>query len=73
MATQVKVIEANENGVKWIEVSGVDAGTNWEFQGSEEFGITEDDRVIDCDGRPLTAGDLCEIAVRNAVEASKKQ
>jgi hypothetical protein len=72
MTTQLNIIETNENGVKWVEVSGTDYGTNWEFEGAEVFGITEDDRILDCDGCPLTEGDHLEIAVRNAIEASKK-
>lgn len=67
MTTTVKTIEVNENGVKWIEVSGTDYGTGWDFDGTEVFGITEDDRILDCDGCPLTVGDQYEIAVRNAL------
>lgn len=69
MTTTVKTIETNENGVKWVEVSGTDYGTKWEFDGAEVFGITEDNKILDCDGCPLTEGDYLEIAVRNAIEA----
>ena len=67
MATQVNVIESNEDGVKWVEISGTDYGTGWEFQGAEVFGITKDDKILDCEGCPLTKDDMQEVAVRNAV------
>jgi len=70
MATQLNEIETNENNVKWIEVSGTDYGTGWEFEGAEIFGITGDNRILDCDGCPLTEGDHQEIAVKNAIASS---
>jgi hypothetical protein len=44
----------------WYQVSGHD------FDG--EYAITEDGRVLDKDGYPLTAGDREEIAVRNSIK-----
>lgn len=68
MTTTVKTIEENNGtGIKWFSVSGTDYGTNWEFDGEETFGITADNRILDCDGCPLTVGDSYEIAVRNAL------
>ncbi len=52
MTTQLNVIETNENGIKWIEISGKDNSTKWEFDGAEIFGITEDNRILDRDGCP---------------------
>lgn len=69
MTTTVKAVGINENGVKWVEVSGTDYGTSFEFDVAEVFGITEDNKILDCDGCPLTEGDHLEIAVRNAIEA----
>ena len=68
MTTTVKCID-NSNGITWYEVSGTDYGTDYEFEGSESFGVT-DDQVLDCDGCPLTEGDSITIAVRNAISKS---
>lgn len=68
MSTQVKHIETDENGNKWVNISGVDLGTGWTFDGVETFAITENGRILDCDGAPLTSGDSQEIAVKNAIE-----
>jgi len=57
----------SDNGVTWFDINGIDSGTGWEFDGAETFGLTKDSRVLDCDGCPLTAGDLQEIAVKNAL------
>ena len=59
-------IETNENGVKWIELTGKDYGTGIEFE-KDVFGITTDDRILDCDGIPCTEGDNITIAVRNSI------
>ncbi len=64
-----KYLETNENGVQWYEVSGTDSGTGWEFNGVEIVGLTDDNRILDCDGCPVTPGDLYEIAIRNTLEA----
>ena len=63
---KVSVIETNENGVKWVELNGLDFGTNYQLK--DVYGVTEDDRILDCDGSPLTEGDLQTVAVRNALE-----
>jgi len=63
---KVSDIETNENGVKWIELTGTDNGTDVEFE-KEVFGITTDNRIIDCDGIPCTEGDNVTIAVRNSI------
>lgn len=54
-------------GTAWFDINGTDSGTGWEFDGAETFGLTDDSRVLDCDGCPLTEGDLQEIAVKNAL------
>lgn len=59
----------SDNGVTWFDIKGTDCGTGWSFDGVESFGITEDNRVLDCDGCPLTEGDLQEIAVKNALNS----
>jgi len=69
MTTTVKQIEVNEKNRTWVSISGWDAPTDYRFQGEEVFGITEDDRILDCDGCPLTEGDYLETAVRNALAA----
>ena len=47
-------------------MNGHDFGTDTEID-NEVFGITEDDRVLDCDGAPMTEGDYLTIAVRNTL------
>ena len=60
-------LETNENGVKWIELTGTDYGTGIEFN-KEVFGITADDRIIDCDGIPCTECDNTTQSVRNSIQ-----
>ncbi len=62
----VKEIDNNEKNVRWIELNGTDHGTDYEFD-NETYGITEDDRILNCDGCPITEGDYQTIAVRNSV------
>jgi hypothetical protein len=77
----VTVIENGiENGVRWVELSGVDNGTGIEFI-NDTFGIqqihclqdngqwTDSNRVLDCDGCPLTDSDDETIAVKNSTNA----
>ncbi len=59
-------IETNENGVNWYQIEGTDYGTGVCFE-TEVFGVTNEGRILDCDGAPLTEGDTIEIAVRNAL------
>ncbi len=67
MTTSYKFLETSENGVKWYELDGADYGTSVEFN-SEIVGVTEDDRILDCDGIPYTEGDYQTIAIRNALD-----
>ena len=62
----VKMIETDDN-VKWVSIDGFDQGTGRVFN-CDEFGLTADDRVLDCDGCPLTRGDSLDIAVRNLAQ-----
>jgi hypothetical protein len=66
MTITVKNIVTNENGVRWIEVSGFDYGTGLRFH-SDTFGITLEGKILDCDGCPLTEGDTLTVAVRNVI------
>lgn len=69
MKTTVKIIEENNgNGVKWISISGTDSGTGYTFDEDEVFGITDDNKILDCEGCPVYDGDTYAVAVRNAVE-----
>lgn len=52
---------------QWVQLTGTDYGTGYEFEG-DEFGITPDERILDCDGAPLTESDHVTIAIRNNVE-----
>ena len=65
--TATKITTQSGTDVTWYEVSGTDFGTNWEFDGIEEVGVTLDGRILDCDGCPCTPGDNYEVAVRNAL------
>lgn len=56
-----------DNGVTWFEISGTDRGTDWEFEGVETYGVTDDDRILDCDGCPIKETDRLTIAVRNSL------
>ena len=60
-------ITTDNDGVKWVSLNGTDYGTGIFFE-DEIFGITDDNRILDCDGCPLTAGDSIEIAVRNSLQ-----
>jgi hypothetical protein len=65
MRVSVKQIDVTD-GTKWVELNGADHGTAWNFD-NETFGVTDDNRILNCDGCPLTPGDNQEIAVRNAL------
>ena len=60
--TKATKITENENGVTWYEVNG----TEWGFD-KEVFGMTDDGRLLDCDGCPMTNGDRQEICAREAI------
>ena len=60
-AAKVKLLEVNDNRVKWFEVSG------FGFEETEVFGLTEDDRILDADGCPCTPGDYYEAQARRAI------
>jgi len=62
----VNVTEIDNDGRRWVELNGVDYGTDFEFDG-DVYGITDDNRILDADGCPLTEGDLQTVAVRNAL------
>ncbi len=63
-----KITETYRNDeVLWVEITGVDFGTGIDFECSEVYGVTDDSRILDCDGIPLTEGDLLEIAVKNTL------
>lgn len=66
MTTSFKALETSDNGINWYELNGVDYGTNVEFE-SEVIGVTEDNKILDCDGIPCTEGDHYTIAVRNTL------
>ena len=59
----------NENGVTWYELSGDDQGTGCSFT-NDIVGVTDDNRVLDCDGIPCTEGDSYTIAVRSSLGIS---
>jgi len=63
-----KLFVVKESGVEWFEITGEQNG--FEFDG-ELVGVTEDDRILDCDGCPYTEGDHIEIAIRNALHRGK--
>jgi len=65
MATAIKT---ENDGSQWYELHGTDIGTGIEFDG-DVYGSTDDDRVLDEDGAPLTEGDRQTIAVRNTIGA----
>ena len=64
MATATKI---DNDGRQWFELNGVDYGTGYEFDGSD-YGLTDDNVILDADGSPLTEGDVETIAVRNTIE-----
>jgi len=53
-------------GRQWYVIDGIDYGTAWEFD-NDVYGVTDDDVILDVDGRPLTESDYETIAVRNAI------
>lgn len=61
------VIKLENDGIQWFELNGVDYGTNYEFN-LDVYGLTEDDRILNCEGHPLTEGDVETIAVRNTIK-----
>ena len=46
--------------------------TDWYVVDGKEYGLTDDNRIIDSDGCPLTTGDDEEVKVRRAIEAAQK-
>ena len=56
----------NDGGDSWYKLTGFDQGTGIEFNG-EEYGITEDGKILDSEGYPLTPGDWITIAVENTI------
>jgi len=71
--TTIKTIEINDSNIEWFEISGTDYGTDFDFDDVEIFGITKDNRILDCDGCPLTHGDRLEQAVRNSLEEWQRE
>lgn len=67
MTVTTKKIDTNDNGVSWYELNGTDYGTTVEFE-CETVGVTDDNRILDCDGIPCTEGDRNTIAVRNTLK-----
>ena len=66
---KMKTVTVNEleNDVhRWVELTGTDFGTKYEFN-NDVYGITNDDVILDCDGSGLTDGDYETIAVRNSL------
>ena len=71
MTATATILERDENtATTWYAVCGTDYGTAWEFEEDDAYGVTGDDRILDCDGCPLTPGDVQEVAVRNALAGS---
>jgi len=56
----------------WYSITGIEPGTGYEFDGTEDYWITDDDQVLNSDGWPMTEGDNQTVAVRNAVEKLNK-
>jgi hypothetical protein len=63
MATAIKT---ENDGRQWYVITGVDYGTEYEFDNAI-YGVTEDDFILNEDGCPLTDGDRETIAVRNSI------
>ena len=62
-----------ESTTYWFELSGVDYGTGRKFD-NDVYGVIESSidhsdsaTIVDCDGSPLTPGDIETIAVKNSV------
>ena len=68
----INIIESDNDGRRWIELTGLDRGTGYKFKNSV-FGITAEDIILDADGCGLTEGDPQTIAVRNAINADQKR
>ena len=68
---QINIIELDNDGRRWVELSGVDYGTDYEFD-QDIFGVTNEDAILDADGCGLTEGDPQTIAVRNALDIQKR-
>lgn len=67
----VTVNFVEDDGRKWYRLNGTDSGTDWEFK-NKEYGVHKDGTILDCEGRPLTEGDLETIAVKSAIARAKK-
>ena len=65
--SNVTVKELENNGRRWVELTGTDYGTQHEFN-ADVYGVTTDNAILDCDGAPLTEGDGETIAVRNSLK-----
>ena len=67
---------ANESTTYWFRLSGIDYGTQIEFDG-DVFGVVESGcdapRIVDCDVAPLTVGDGTEIAARRHCVVTEAQ
>jgi len=63
MATATKT---ENDGRQWYVISGIDFGTNYEFNNSI-YVVTDDNVILNEDGYPLTNGDRETIAVRNSI------
>lgn len=64
-----KIVESDiADGVTrdWCEIYGADEGTGYEFD-REFFSLTSDNKILNCDGYPMTEGDRQTIAVRRAI------
>ena len=69
MSVTINIIEEpsqNPESIKWFELNGLDMGTQSLFN-NDTFGLTHDDRILDCDGCPMTEGDYQTIGVRNSL------
>lgn len=65
-AVKVINIEVNDNSVKWFSLEGHDYGTDVVLD--DTYGLTQDNKILDCDGCPMTEGDRETIAVRNSID-----
>ena len=65
-AVESSNVEISENGVKWFDLKGHDYGTDTVLD--SEYGLTLDNKILNCDGCPITEGDRETIAVRNSIE-----
>ena len=65
-AVKASDFETNENGVKWFDLEGHEYSTDIVLDSN--YGLTLDNKILNCDGCPLTEGDRETIAVRNSIE-----